>query len=449
MGGRTMKQSTAKILNENRGALDVTAAAARISTQEGTAREIYARSGDREKDLKLVGKVLSSGHQSVVEHQTFSIAFNDVSVLAEQFIIEFRLASFTVKSRRYVDFSKAGYVADDGLSGEAARLYAGRAEALFGDYERLLALGVPKEDARFLLPYCLRSNFFATMNARELVRMIQAMRFGRGARFAELRGLGEQLSAQLDALYPGVFSFGPMDEAVAPTAQPLTFAKGEPAKGGAELLAAPGAAEKLLAAAMDFSGRWPQGYSAESVRALIRDSRPRELEVLNYTFRVSDVSLACVTHFTRHRMQSLMVPDVIRALINGRYVLPESVAASPEAKAIYCEAFAAQADAANRLAALGAPAATLSYLAMSGHVLDLMLTMNARELLLFSRLRTCTRAQWEIRGVARQMVAALSRTSPEIFGGYGPSCAVMGRCPEGRMSCGHPVSAENGVWKER
>ena len=54
-------------------------------------------------------------------------------------------------------------------------------------------------------------------------------------------------------------------------------------------------------------------------------------------------------------------------------------------------------------------------------------TMNARELLLFSRLRTCTRAQWEIRGVARQMVAALSRTSPEIFGGYGPSCAVMGR----------------------
>ena len=42
-----MKQSTAKILNENRGALDVTAAAARISTQEGTAREIYARSGDR------------------------------------------------------------------------------------------------------------------------------------------------------------------------------------------------------------------------------------------------------------------------------------------------------------------------------------------------------------------------------------------------------------------
>ena len=312
-----MKQSMAKILNENRGALDVTAAAARISTQEGTAREIYARSGDREKDLKLVGKVLSSGHQSVVEHQTFSIAFNDVSVLAEQFIIEFRLASFTVKSRRYVDFSKAGYVADDGLSGEAAQLYAGRAEALFGDYERLLALGVPKEDARFLLPYCLRSNFFATMNARELVRMIQAMRFGRGARFAELRGLGEQLSAQLDALYPGVFSFGPMDEAVAPTAQPLIFAKGEPAKGGAELLAAPGAAEKLLAAAMDFSGRWPQGYSAQSVRALIRDSRPRELEVLNYTFRVSDVSLACVTHFTRHRMQSLMVPDVIRAQAAG------------------------------------------------------------------------------------------------------------------------------------
>ena len=203
-------------------------------------------------------------------------------------------------------------------------MYAGRA-ALFGDYERLLALGVPKEDARFVLPYCLRSNFFATMNARALVRMIQAMRFGRGARFAELRGLGEQLSAQLDALYPGVFSFGPMDEAVAPTAQPLIFAKGEPAKGGAELMAAPRGGE-AAGRGDGFPGRWPQGYRTRARTRVIRDSRPRELEVLRYTFRVRRVSLACVTHFTRHRMHLLIVPDVIRALIDGRYVLPESVA---------------------------------------------------------------------------------------------------------------------------
>ena len=35
------------------------------------------------------------------------MAFENVSVFCEQFIIEFRLASFTVKSRRYVDFADA------------------------------------------------------------------------------------------------------------------------------------------------------------------------------------------------------------------------------------------------------------------------------------------------------------------------------------------------------
>ena len=35
----------------------------------------------------------------------------------------------------------------------------------------------------------------------------------------------------------------------------------------------------------------------------------------------------------------------------------------------------------------------------------------------------------------------------EIFGGYGPSCAVTGTCPEGKMSCGNPVQVENGVWR--
>ena len=88
----------------------------------------------------------------------------------------------------------------------------------------------------------------------------------------------------------------------------------------------------------------------------------------------------------------------------------------------------------------------LAYYAMSGHVVDMLMTVNARELLHFAKLRTCTRAQWEIRAVAREMLLKLNEVSPEIFGGYGPSCAVTGRCPEGRMTCGHPVKIENGVW---
>ena len=104
----------------------IIASGGRISTMDGTADEIYAKSlaAGQEKNEKLIGKVLSSGHTSVLEHCYVNLSFENVSVLAEQFLIEFRLASFTVKSRRYVDFSGAGYVAPD--FSDPAQAAAGR-----------------------------------------------------------------------------------------------------------------------------------------------------------------------------------------------------------------------------------------------------------------------------------------------------------------------------------
>jgi thymidylate synthase (FAD) len=63
--------------------------------------------------------------------------------------------------------------------------------------------------------------------------------------------------------------------------------------------------------------------------------------------------------------------------------------------------------------------------------------MNLREVVHFMRLRTCNRAQWEIRGVAWRMLDLLREHEPEIFDHIGPSCAY-GPCPEGKMSCGKP-----------
>jgi len=164
---------------------------------------------------------------------------------------------------------------------------------------------------------------------------------------------------------------------------------------------------------------------------------------------VNNISLACLTHFTRHRIQSALIPGLMQALCRGDYVLPESVRANPQAEEVYRQAFEKQADAAAMMLKRGVSPTIVVYYAMSGHVMDIMLTMNARELLHFGELRTCARAQWEIRAVAREMLSELCAVSPEIFSGFGPSCAVTGRCPEGRMSCGQPVRIENGVWSRK
>lgn len=442
-----MYQGTAKIVQENPSARRIVASSARISTQQGSALEILERAGDVQKDMKLVEKVLSSGHKSVIEHQTFSIAFDNVSVLVEQFVIEFRLASFTVKSRRYVDFSDAGYVTPEGMNEGVRSLYKARTEALFALYEKLLALDIPREDARFVLPYGFRSNFYATLNARELIQMILAMLQGRGRVYPEIRNLGFQLKAQFDLLYPGVLD-GEMArgrrELEEGASGPILF--GSAREPEIRIVGEPANPVALLDTAMRFSRRFT-GFDEENVRSLLADARPRELEALNYTFRIDHISLACVTHFTRHRMLSLLLRHELSALSDGNYVLPESIANRAEAAQIYADAFVAQSEAAASAREQGADGSQLAYFAMAGHTTSILLCVNAREMLHFAKLRCCNRAQWEIRGVARAMVELLNETPARaLFKYYGPTCAVSGRCSEGKMSCGHPVRIEDGVW---
>ena len=65
----------------------------------------------------------------------------------------------------------------------------------------------------------------------------------------------------------------------------------------------------------------------------------------------------------------------------------------------------------------------------------MVVTMNARSLHNFFKLRCCNRAQWEIKAVADEMLRLVCGVAPELFVSAGPAC-VRGACPEGKMSCG-------------
>jgi thymidylate synthase (FAD) len=78
----------------------------------------------------------------------------------------------------------------------------------------------------------------------------------------------------------------------------------------------------------------------------------------------------------------------------------------------------------------------------------IVVTMNARELLHFFRVRTCNRAQWEIRIMAEKMLEHVKKAAPTIFAKSGPGC-LHAACPEGKMTCGkiEEVRAKYGVKK--
>ena len=67
---------------------------------------------------------------------------------------------------------------------------------------------------------------------------------------------------------------------------------------------------------------------------------------------------------------------------------------------------------------------------------NLMVSFNARSLYHFFSLRCCTRAQWEIRSLANQILKQVKDVAPVLFEKAGPPCEAEGHCPEGEMSCG-------------
>lgn len=422
------------------------AASGRISTQEGTALEIWGKSQDDIKNENLIEKVTQSGHDSTIEHCFFNLVFDEVSVVTEQFMIEFRLASFTIKSRRYVDFSQAGYIIPEFNDNNLKEKYISHMDKLFAFYSKMVDSTIPKEDARFVLPYCFKSNFFCSMNARELLHVIEAMVYGRGKDYAEIFELGNSLLQQARELAPGVFRNFEQRHSSYCDKLNIEYVKTEEYtnKPLCELLSYSPNAEKTVAFSAllqsdNFSSNEIYKILSDDknidsiINSVIKSKRPRALESINYTFRLNNVSLACLTHFTRHRIQSINIPS-LSVCDAGSYVLPETVMKS-SLKEEYLNCFYETGKIYEYFKAKGVSPQTLTYFLLAGNTIDFTLTMNARELLLFMKLRSCSRAQWEIQNYAVDMLKKLRAVTPRVFKYYGPSCFVNGVCPEGRLSC--------------
>jgi thymidylate synthase (FAD) len=169
---------------------------------------------------------------------------------------------------------------------------------------------------------------------------------------------------------------------------------------------------------------------------VLSDKRKRELEQVNFTIRINGISLAGLTHLVRHRIQSIMVPSFNEAGKSNNYIVPESIKANSELFDRYMAACLKSNEVFERIKHYGIVSNDLVYLFLSGNTLDVITTINARELFHFIQLRTCNRAQWEIREIAVDLLKKLRTVAPLLFDNAGPHCYMDGHCKEGKMSCG-------------
>ncbi len=429
-------ESGAFILSETKNGERIVSCGGRISTRPGTAVELYKKATDKNKNLNLISKVVASGHKTVLEHHNFNIAFNNVSIFIEQYLIEFRLASYTIKSGRYVNFSNAGFNLPSEFSEEHQKLLKTHYKKMFKVYDKFVAVGIPVEDARFILPYGLKTNIYMTCNARELIHVICTMIYGRGKHYSEVYALGMQLKEQFDARYPGMIELNEKlytsDISSALEIKAVPAGKPEYVKHTATLIAGSQNASEALEDFAKFSGYEKFDFAT----ALKDDKLSKMLEHFNYTFKVENFALIILKHYTRHRMQALSTQPIAKIAGINKFVMPESIESNAELKADFEKCIKDNRKVYNKLVEDGVSPYLLIYATPHATAIDFVSTLNARELLHFCNLRTCTRAQWEIRYLATEMLKQLKKVDPKMFANFGPSCYTYGVCPEGRLCCG-------------
>ncbi|MDD3398711.1 MAG: FAD-dependent thymidylate synthase [Candidatus Methanomethylophilaceae archaeon] len=160
-----------------------------------------------------------------------------------------------------------------------------------------------------------------------------------------------------------------------------------------------------------------------------------------FTFSVQEVSRALTHQLVRHRIASFSQQSQrYVSMSQVSFVTPPSIATDGKAGKRYQELMQEIWGAYEELAEL-VPKEDARYLLPNACHTNIVITMNARELLHFFSLRCCNRAQWEIREMALRMMALCQEASPDIFREAGPPC-VRGPCPEGKLSCGKPWKRE-------
>lgn len=133
----------------------------------GEAAATCYRAKDPEKSL---GLTLKSGHESVIEHVSFTFRLEGVSRALLAQLTRHRIASFSVESQRYCDLGEMPLVIPESIRRDENMMIAWEAVAqkIRWFYRYAVDNGVPKEDARYMTPQAAETTIVVTMNAREL-----------------------------------------------------------------------------------------------------------------------------------------------------------------------------------------------------------------------------------------------------------------------------------------
>ena len=452
--------------------LKIVAAAGKLSRFPGKVTEVYNSCNDDAKNQRFIERVIEMGHESITDHDYLVFAIEDVSPIIEQILIEERIASFTIKSRREVDFSRAGYYTPNFRdrdynilpnNNQLKKKYHEHMKYLFTSYSELLEMGAKKEDARFVLPYSFHSNIEMGCDAHVAKNLIVRFLTGKESKIAECREFGEKLYQIFKEYVP--YYQKTIDKAIVPQKDEVKelldnylgsripdwnmdeLDSYDILKGVSLIGSTCGADDGIIKNALMRVYGYDKNKALAFYNCYIKTNLPLKRELMlkilknggaefkqvNFKFQVP-VSLAVLTHLTRHRTHHLMVPDFVPIRDLNQYVVPPTFNEGQRQR--YDEIYKRNHDVYTQFRKFGICDEDLIYFYLAGTKMNVITNMDGQTLLHISRLRICNKAQWEIRNIVTEMRSLVLEQAP-IYGSIlGPDCEIFLECHEGKESCG-------------
>jgi flavin-dependent thymidylate synthase len=419
----------------------ISAAYARISRSSKSVTELRTIAAqDVEKARTSNWEIVfGMGHASVAEHAVFNFDLIGISRYLTEFIQRSRLASFTEKSQRYVtldgDYVLPPEIADSKLHKDFIKLME-QAFALYSElFEQLKVQkaaeqewgskreleGAAKEDARYVLPLCTRTQMGMTINARSLELLLRRLA---SVPLQEARELFQLLYDELSAVAPSIFMFVKADDFIYkkldyklnPAGQSVPYNE-------IQLINYTENPDIAVLAAMLFEqqgGSYSEALKQVSslTKAELKKvwnsffagikpwhKMPRAFEIADFTLELT-MSASCYAQFKRHRLCTILKAPYDK---KDGYVIPPAIKDGKQVRQIAelvleAEKLAAKISAINPLLS--------PYALTNAHRVRVLVKMNLRELYHFTRLRSDAHAQWEIQNLSNDLKALVKKHSP-------------------------------------
>lgn len=176
------------------------------ATQRCRSGKPYAELGDK----NVLDHALGSGHDSVLEFVDYTFAIDGISRACSHQLVRHRMASYEQTSQRHVNMDRFEYVIPKTIEEEKGTIefrYEDYAQQMTTDtipeayqyimdeihyvYSELIRLGVPEEDARYILPNACATNLVMKINARSLKNFL-SLRMCNKAQW-EIRELADKM----------------------------------------------------------------------------------------------------------------------------------------------------------------------------------------------------------------------------------------------------------------